>query len=161
MPGAAPGLPAPEARVNGGHLTASFGQVFTLLWFGERATVPAEISAFAQTHAGSVQLCAIVPPGNTTPDGTLADADGQAYQRYGAQAGTLYVIRPDGYVLARWRAPRPEQVRTSSPPSCNPPLPEPAMQAEELDFAYTRLCEAMAGVGQDKAPLLLAMVCLG
>ncbi|MGN5479339.1 hypothetical protein ACTMU2_27540 [Cupriavidus basilensis] len=35
------------------------------------------------------------------------------------------------------------------------------MQAEELDFAYTRLCEAMAGVGQDKAPLLLAMVCLG
>ncbi|CAG2145893.1 hypothetical protein LMG31506_03281 [Cupriavidus yeoncheonensis] len=35
------------------------------------------------------------------------------------------------------------------------------MQAEELDLAYTRLCEAVAGVGQDKAPLLLAMVCLG
>ncbi len=111
-PGAAPGLPAPEAHVDGGHLTASFGQVFTLLWFGESTTVPADLSVFAQTHAGSAQLRAIVPAGNTTSDGTLADTDGQAYQRYGAQAGTLYVIRPDGYVLARWRAPQPEHVRT-------------------------------------------------
>ncbi len=35
------------------------------------------------------------------------------------------------------------------------------MQAEELDLAYTRLCDAVAAVGQDQAPLLLAMVCLG
>ncbi|QYY27708.1 MULTISPECIES: hypothetical protein [Cupriavidus] len=35
------------------------------------------------------------------------------------------------------------------------------MQADELDLAYTRLCETMARVGRDKTPLLLAMVCLG
>lgn len=35
------------------------------------------------------------------------------------------------------------------------------MQADELDLAYTRLCETMARVGQDKTPMLLAMVCLG
>jgi dihydrodipicolinate synthase/N-acetylneuraminate lyase len=35
------------------------------------------------------------------------------------------------------------------------------MQAEDLDLAYTRLCEAMGRTGEARAPLLLAMVCLG
>ncbi|SPA55097.1 hypothetical protein [Cupriavidus taiwanensis] len=35
------------------------------------------------------------------------------------------------------------------------------MRAEELDQAYTRLCEAMGRTGETRAPLLLAMVCLG
>ena len=35
------------------------------------------------------------------------------------------------------------------------------MQAEDLDQAYTRLCEAMGRTGEARAPLLLAMVCLG
>ncbi|SOY69559.1 hypothetical protein CBM2589_A90894 [Cupriavidus taiwanensis] len=35
------------------------------------------------------------------------------------------------------------------------------MQAEDLDIAYTRLCEAMGRTGEARAPLLLAMVCLG
>jgi 3-(3-hydroxy-phenyl)propionate hydroxylase len=113
-PGAAPGMPAPEARVmdgQGGHLTASFGQVFTLLWFGDGASAPAELAALAQTHAASLQLRAIVPAGSAPESNALTDIDGHAFARYGAQAGTLYVIRPDGYVLARWRAPQAEQVR--------------------------------------------------
>jgi hypothetical protein len=35
------------------------------------------------------------------------------------------------------------------------------MQAEDLDLAYTRLCEAMGRVGETRSPLLLAMICLG
>lgn len=34
------------------------------------------------------------------------------------------------------------------------------MKADELDLAYTRLCEAMARVGETQAPLFLAMVSL-
>jgi hypothetical protein len=34
------------------------------------------------------------------------------------------------------------------------------MNATELDQSYTALCEAMARVGEDQAPLLLSMVCL-
>ncbi|MCY1219165.1 hypothetical protein D9M72_311280 [compost metagenome] len=35
------------------------------------------------------------------------------------------------------------------------------MQAEDLDLAYIRLCEAMGRAGEARTPLLLAMVCLG
>ncbi|CAG2145888.1 3-(3-hydroxy-phenyl)propionate/3-hydroxycinnamic acid hydroxylase [Cupriavidus yeoncheonensis] len=119
--GAAPGMPAPEARLDGEHLTASFGRRFTLLWFGNSAPVPAELAAFAQTHATNLQLRVVVPAGSTPQPGALADLDGHAFGRYGAQAGTLYVIRPDGYVLARWRAPQAEQVRDVLAPFLQPP----------------------------------------
>jgi 3-(3-hydroxy-phenyl)propionate hydroxylase len=35
---------------------------------------------------------------------TVVDELGQAWQRYDAREGTLYLIRPDGYVMGRWRA---------------------------------------------------------
>lgn len=34
------------------------------------------------------------------------------------------------------------------------------MKDAELDQSYTALCEAMAQVGEPRAPLLLSMVCL-
>ena len=34
---------------------------------------------------------------------TVVDEIGQAWQRYDAMEGTLYLIRPDGYVMGRWR----------------------------------------------------------
>ena len=36
-------------------------------------------------------------------DGDIHDTLGQMRQRYAAATGVLYVIRPDGYVLGRWR----------------------------------------------------------
>ena len=34
---------------------------------------------------------------------TVVDELGQAWLRYDAADGTLYLIRPDGYVMGRWR----------------------------------------------------------
>ncbi len=34
------------------------------------------------------------------------------------------------------------------------------MQAEELDLAYTELCQALARAGEPQAPLFLATLCL-
>ena len=38
-----------------------------------------------------------------TAEGEIHDTLGQMRQRYAAARGALYVIRPDGYVLGRWR----------------------------------------------------------
>jgi 3-(3-hydroxy-phenyl)propionate hydroxylase len=84
---AAPGMPAPEALLDGFHLTECFGREFTCLVFGEGAlpTLPPGVRAVAVTHA--------------------ADKHGQARERYGlaGDATGLELVRPDGYVLGRWR----------------------------------------------------------
>ncbi|UDM52293.1 FAD-dependent oxidoreductase [Cupriavidus sp. MP-37] len=121
-PGAAPGVPAPEMRVDGPdgirHLTQCFGQRLTLLWFRDGAgpsALPEPLAALAQAHAQALHAYEVVsgaPAGATA----LADIDGQAHARYGAKPGTLYLIRPDGYVLARWREPSWDAVRATLAP---------------------------------------------
>ena len=94
---AAPGMPAPEALLAGPHgrlhLTQCFGTDFTCLVFGN-GTLP---HALAELAAEDIAVLDI--PAD-------ADIDGQARQRYGlpdAAATGLVLVRPDGYVLGRWR----------------------------------------------------------
>lgn len=89
---AAPGAPAPDAQVQGSegvwHLSSRFGHGFVCLAFGGAA--PA-------LHDVGVAVLEL-PPG--------VDALGQAWQRYGlpgADAQALVLVRPDGYVMGRWR----------------------------------------------------------
>ncbi|HEY8356252.1 MAG TPA: FAD-dependent monooxygenase [Ramlibacter sp.] len=99
---AAPGQPAPEALLAGAqgefHLSQCFGTVFTCLVFSDGA-LPA---AIASLTAKGVAVLHIPPE---------ADALGQARERYGlpdANAAALVLVRPDGYVLARWRGVDPQ-----------------------------------------------------
>lgn len=46
---------------------------------------------------------AAVPAGLPASAAVLRDAEGLAAQRYGAQEGAFYLIRPDQHVCARWR----------------------------------------------------------
>ena len=91
---AAPGRPAPEARVLGGtgefHLTECFGHGFVGLVFSGQGD-----AAHAEKRGDGLPLLHI-------PD--AADAGGQARERYGVAsgAGALVVVRPDGYVFGRW-----------------------------------------------------------
>jgi 3-(3-hydroxy-phenyl)propionate hydroxylase len=43
----------------------------------------------------------------------LVDAQGWMAKRYDAQAGTVYVLRPDQHVLARWRQLNPAAVQSA------------------------------------------------
>ncbi len=98
--GAAPGTPAPEARLQCDgrprHLSREFGAGFVLLYFTQQADVPAELQAL---------------PAHRLVLRAAQDPLGEAWQRFGAAEGTLYLIRPDGYVLGRWRQPRWAEVR--------------------------------------------------
>jgi 3-(3-hydroxy-phenyl)propionate hydroxylase len=46
----------------------------------------------------------------------LVDRLGQARERYDAREGTLYLIRPDAYVLGRWREPDWREVEAALAP---------------------------------------------
>jgi len=102
---AAPGQPAPEALVQGPHggfhLTQCFGTDFTCLVFGD-GPLPHAVADLA-SHA--VAVLDIAPE---------ADPQGQARLRYGLPGGLgatgLVLVRPDGYVMGRWRGLDPAPV---------------------------------------------------
>jgi 3-(3-hydroxy-phenyl)propionate hydroxylase len=85
---ASPGCVAPEARVRinnqSQHLTQYFGPSYSLLSFGELLQVNGTRS---------------VPLNHET------DPNLEARSRYEASANTTVLVRPDGYIAARWDAP--------------------------------------------------------
>ncbi len=103
---AAPGTPAPEALLHGSptapglqdqgapsHLSSRWGKGFVALVFNP----PELLSPMPALAASGIEVIAITPANDTS---------GQAWQRYGlpdAQAQGLILIRPDGYVMGRWR----------------------------------------------------------
>jgi 3-(3-hydroxy-phenyl)propionate hydroxylase len=107
--GARAGMPAPEARLitmqGPGHLTALFGANFVALYFGPSPGVPAWLVRAAEVaRTGAAALRLVVMAADGAPDArTVIDELGQARQGYDAMDGTLYLIRPDGYVMGRWR----------------------------------------------------------
>ena len=92
------GMPAPEAiiqTVSGEqHLSELFGRHFVVLYFGDIAP--------ATKGSGGVRVCSVRDT-VATRDGDIHDTLGQMRERFAAAPDTLYVIRPDGYVLGRWR----------------------------------------------------------
>ena len=104
-PGAmVPGAPAADAPVSGpsgAWLLGYLGGAFTLVAFD--ATIePADVASLAGDRIG----CKVVQVGAAPLAGTahVEDAQGLARRRYDARSGTVYLIRPDQHVCARWRA---------------------------------------------------------
>lgn len=106
-----PGDPAPEARIQTAdartHLTQFFGGGFTAVYFSDSGAIPASVAQWASSAAQDVDSLTAVRVAHTgRPDAsTVVDSMGEAWQRYDASEGTLYLIRPDGYVLACWSQP--------------------------------------------------------
>jgi 3-(3-hydroxy-phenyl)propionate hydroxylase len=49
----------------------------------------------------------------------FSDAEGLLAQRYDAQPGTVYLLRPDRHVAARWRSFDPSRIRAALARACN------------------------------------------
>jgi len=103
------GMPAPEARLRtlqgAGHLTALLGGGFVALYFSDSPHLPASLRPLVerpQPGVAALRLVRVATHGE--PDErTVVDERNQAWPRYDAAEGTLYLIRPDGYVMGRWR----------------------------------------------------------
>jgi 3-(3-hydroxy-phenyl)propionate hydroxylase len=107
--GARAGMPAPEAKLRTlqgeGYLTQLFGSGFVALHFSNRPNPPGSLGQASETaaaRAATARIVRVASHGN--PDAsTVIDELGQAWPRYDAAEGTFYIIRPDGYVMGRWR----------------------------------------------------------
>jgi len=100
----APGAPLDDAPVRvDGRDTWLLRQVdgFTLLAFGDAPVTPADLAGLPVP----VKLLHLRPPGPASAGtGEAEDVQGLAHQRLDARDGTVYLLRPDQHVAARWRA---------------------------------------------------------
>jgi 3-(3-hydroxy-phenyl)propionate hydroxylase len=101
-PGAmVPGAPAADAPLkgpDGDWLLGYLGGDFTLLAFGA-AVPPAYIGSLEHDRIP----CRVVLLGGKGDGRAVVDRDGLAAKRYDARPGTVYLLRPDQHVCARWR----------------------------------------------------------
>jgi 3-(3-hydroxy-phenyl)propionate hydroxylase len=87
-----------------GFLTDLLGAHFLVLYFSVAEDVPAALSRRLSEllpREVPVKWCAVTQ--SPAEAGTLHDATGRVFRRYGATPGTAYLVRPDGYVMARWQ----------------------------------------------------------
>jgi len=118
-----PGAPSADApvRVDGraGWFLQQVGSDFTLVYFGGGGKMPAEhLQAFCALGEGTIPVrTVIVQPSGTKPGRIggmrVLEEDGLVTQRFDAQPGTAYLLRPDQHVAARWRRFDPDKVRTA------------------------------------------------
>jgi 3-(3-hydroxy-phenyl)propionate hydroxylase len=86
---------------------------FTALVF-DGAEAGAQMSALREAAKGLAQLRVMQVGGERAgADATLEDANGLLAQRYDARPGTVYLLRPDQHVCARWRGADVETVEAA------------------------------------------------
>ena len=106
-----------DGKVREAHLTDLVGPRFTAFYFSEDGTIPDELKALESSLAGSsvpFQLIALTRHLASDAPGLAGwDHTGKLFALYGAQPGSLYLTRPDGHVLGRWRTAVPAEISTA------------------------------------------------
>ncbi|MES2040367.1 MAG: FAD-dependent oxidoreductase [Pseudomonadota bacterium] len=96
------------------HLTDFLGPWFTAFYFSNDGAIPNDTVTVCKNLSDSGVLCKIIPlvrhlASNVDRESGW-DHTGRLFTLYGAQLGTLYLVRPDGHVMARWLKIVPEEI---------------------------------------------------
>ncbi len=105
--GPRPGQLAPECALllaggRAGFVSELCGAHFTLLSFCAQESPPQAMHAALPGLANLPLQCRVIAQ-RGGDGGAAVDFSGDCFSLYDAQPGTLYLLRPDGYVAARWR----------------------------------------------------------
>src|SRR5437899_6174726 len=121
--GPAPGSVVPECPLTlfgrtgmrEGHVTELLEPRFTALCFTESGQMLDEFEALQrslQSSGSPLQLVALTRERPTRGWAPVAwDHSARLFPTFGAASGTVYLVRPDGHVLARWQQVTPAEVR--------------------------------------------------
>ena len=115
-----PGAPMDDApvQVNGqdAWLLDQVGKGFQCLLFVDAAPSAETLATLQAFRQGDVSVDTLIvsPVALSVPGWTVVvDAQGWMAKRYDAQAETVYLLRPDQHVLARWRQLQPAAVQAA------------------------------------------------
>lgn len=96
-----------------GHLTDLLGAHFTALYFSEAGEVPAPLARMFDRLGSRIPFEARAIARRAARADAAVDATGRLFAMYGARPGTLYLVRPDGHVMARWVEADAEQLEAA------------------------------------------------
>ncbi|WP_454825124.1 FAD-dependent oxidoreductase [Paraburkholderia xenovorans] len=112
--GPVPGAVLPECQLTivrdgearEAHLTDLIEPCFTAFVFGENGSLPAAFARLEQTVDATGVRLRCIPLAEHSQKGLPGlhgwDRTGRLFAMYGARAGSVYLVRPDGHVLGRW-----------------------------------------------------------
>ena len=95
---------APNARLaDGSFLLDRPGDGMTALLFCKGEPSPEQAALFDELRRLDKRFAALVVQPNGATAEALADPDGEISRLYGAEPGTLYLLRPDLHIAGRWK----------------------------------------------------------
>ena len=104
-------------RVREGHLTELLSPCFTALCFTDDGRITADLANLeGELRTARIPFRVVTLAGGQlrrsgSPIG--GDHTGRLFPMYAAEPGTVYLVRPDGYVLARWREATAERIQAA------------------------------------------------
>lgn len=115
----APGAPCDDsplrAQVDHFWLLGRLGNRFQLLVYVDKPSDVSQVDALQALMSGPlpVDVVLVTPSGGRSPHGfrVFEDYTGRFAERYDAQPGSAWLIRPDQHIVARWRVLDTQRVR--------------------------------------------------